>query len=528
MKTPKKNPVLPFLLILLSSFMVRAQAPTMGNPEELPYTIRVEDVTRDEIPGLHSFAFAQWDGWWVVICGRINGLHGFFPFTAFPENGINASIRIIDPETGEMYSYAIDDLDLPYPGQLKSTNPQYAQEGEWLYIAGGYGKMPESDDFITFPTLTRVHLPSLITNVIWNENPSAAFRQIQSPEMQVCGGEMDLLDDYFYLVGGHDFAGNYSQTQTSTFTQEYTYEIRKFKIEQVGDSLGITNYTVYHDEENLRRRDFSLAPIVQPNGNHGLCLYGGVFRPDADLPYYNPVYITDENIFEMDADYEQVFSQYTCPTIPLFDAQDQSMYTLFFGGLSVHYYQQNDEAVYYDERVPFIKDITTFRRQADGSSLEFLMPQYFDELLGSNMIFVPNLEAPHYNNEVFKLQEMSGEVFLGYLFGGIKAEIPNITPSSASNRMFKVYIQHRPIVQTNDPLSYPTPVSISPNPFTSHSILAIEAAQPIENLQLFHSNGTLLGQFGNDQDALERRLLQLPRGIYFVRINGGMVRLVRG
>jgi hypothetical protein len=456
---------------------------------------------------------------------RINRLHGFFPFTAFPENGANASIRVMDPASGNIFSYAVDGLDVPYPAALLGSNPQYAQHGDWLYITGGYGRDAAVDDFVTFPVLTAVDLPALVAAVLAGEDPSGAFRQLASPEMRVCGGEMDWLDGYFYLVGGHDFAGNYSQSNPGLFTQAYTYEIRKFRVEPAGDSLAIVDYTAYHDEENLRRRDFSLAPLLRPDGGAALGLYGGVFRPDEDLPYYHPVYISGEEIFGLDTDYEQAFSQYTCPTVPLFDSTDSSMYTLFFGGLSVHYYNTNTGEVEYDERVPFIKDITALRRQADNSTLAFLLPQRFDELLGTNMIFAPAAEAPHYENEVLKLRAMSGPTFVGYLFGGIKAEIPNITPSSANHRLFGVYITPKPLVSSGEPRA-DAPVMVYPNPYTPGSALTISTPDLIRQLALYRIDGVLIGQFGSGTGALEAALQGVPGGVYLVQVNGRFEKLV--
>lgn len=519
-----------FSLSLLFSlwFCARAQTPLTGNPAELPFILELEEATRPEIPGLHSFAFAEWQGWWVVIGGRINGLHGFFPFTAFPENGANTSIRLIDPETGDMYSYEVGTLGIRYPDALKSTNPQYTQDGEVLYIAGGYGKDNASGKFVTFPMLTAVKLPELVAKMLAGENPATAFLQMESPYLQVCGGEMDKLGDYFYLVGGHVFEGNYSQTQSASFTQTYTYEIRKFKLRVIANTVQILDYSAHRDETNLRRRDFTLAPQILPNGKPALCLYGGVFRPNADLPYYNPVRITEDQIFQMDATYEQVFSQYTCPTVPLFDSLDGSMYTLFFGGLSVHYYDALSQQVKYDERVPFIRDISTFRRKADGSSREYLMPQRFDQLLGSNMLFVPEPEAPHFPNEVIKLRALQGKTLVGYLFGGIQADIPNITTSRASNRLFKVYVRPKNTVGVHGAASPAPNVALYPNPISGMAALHIDSDEPIDILQLFHPDGRLLGSFGSDVAALERRLLAEPVGVYFVSVNAKMLRIMRG
>lgn len=511
------KPTLLFACLLLFAGRFFAQSPTLGNPDDLPFILEIEDVTQDELPGLHSTAFGQWDGWWVFIGGRIGGLHGFFPFTAFPENEANASIWLIQPGTGNALNFGVDALNIPFIDALKATNPQYAQDGEYLYICGGYGKSAGSGEFITFPVLTAVHLPQLVTAMIGHQNPSAAFRQIESETMRVCGGEMDKMGEYFYLAGGHDFSGNYTQMPSPMFTQVYTYDIRKFRINNTGTALSISDYSVHHDEQNLRRRDFTLAPLIRPDGSPALCLYGGVFRPDVDLPYYNPVYISDNQIFQLDATYAQVFSQYTCPAAPMYDSVDGSMYTLFFGGLSVHYFDAGSQSVQYDERVPFIRDISTFQRRADGVSREYLMPQRFDELLGANMIFAFSESAPHYSNEVLQLHRMEGKTLIGWLFGGIKAEIPNITPSSASKRMFQVFItpkQSSGLAETAQGES----LRISPNPFFTGQKVAILASSEVRRLLLFNAAGVWMGDFGPEVSMLEKRLESVPSGAYFLQV----------
>jgi len=508
------------VLIALTPASVSAQSPSPGDPAELPFTLEIEDVTQDELPGFHSMAFAQWDGWWVIIGGRVGGLHGFFPFTAFPENEANTNIWLIDPATGDALNFGVNALNIPFHDPLKATNPQYAQDGENLYICGGYGKDAITGDFISFPVLTVVNLPQLVSAMQAQTNPSAAFRQTQSDNLRVCGGEMDKLGDFFYLVGGHDFSGNYTQQPSPMFTQTYTCEIRKFKITNNSSTLAITDYSAHHDEQNLRRRDFTLAPVIHPDGSPGLCLHGGVFRPDVDLPYYNPVYIGENQIFTLDNSYEQIFSQYTCPAVPMFDSTDGSMYTILFAGLSAHYFDQNSQTVKYDEKVPFIRDISTFRRRADDTSREFLLPQKFDELLGTNMIFAPAEDAPHFPNEVLKLHQMNGKTFVGWLFGGIKAEIPNITPSSASKRMFKVYISPKNAVGIENVIAGSPVMRISPNPFFSGQRISIEGVEEIRNISLFSADGVLLGDFGKDVGGLESRLEGALPGVYFIQVIG--------
>lgn len=509
-----------------------AQNSTIGDAADLPFILDLEEVTQDELPGLHSMAFAQWDGWWVVLCGRVGGLHGFFPFTAFPESEANTYVWLINPETGDHLKFAVDNLTVPFRDPLKATNPQYAQDGPVLYIAGGYGKSATTGDFVTFPVLTAVDLPQLVSAMLAGNNPSAAFQQIEHPAMQVCGGEMDKLGDRFYLVGGHDFSGKYSQAPSPSFVQKYTYEIRHFGIQRTATTLAVTNFLAHHDEQNLRRRDFTMAPVRRPDGSPALALYGGVFRPDKDLPYYNPVFIAENQVFALDNSYEQVFSQYTCPAVPMFDSTDGSMYTLFFGGLSVHTYDPVKKTVDYDERVPFVRDITALRRRADGSSLEFVMPARFDALLGSNMVFAPAETAPHYANEVLRLRTLPGRTFVGYLFGGIKADIPNITTSSANKRMFKVFITPKNSSAVTEPQQA---LRVSPNPFSISDHLRVDLGSAEGKALIFNTNGHVLAHTETLGDAAEeslsRCLRTVPPGVYFLEIRSAtgrqMLKVVR-
>lgn len=518
------------LLLFFQPFSTQAQ--TLGDPADLPFSIELEEVTQASIPGLHSFAFGKTDDWWAIIGGRINGLHGFFINTGFPEDKANAEVMLVNPTTGTVHAFPVEDMNLPFLDALRSTNPQYAQDGNWLYITGGYGKDAATGQFQTFPVLTAVDLGLFKEKMLNGDNPEAAFKQIETTDAQVCGGEMEKMGDWFYLVGGHNFSGLYNSNGPPQFTQVYTNEIRRFKIVNNANTINVTDLTNYHDNTNLHRRDFTMAPLIRPNGSEALCLYGGVFRPDADLPYYNPIYIAEDDIFELDGSYEQLFSQYTCPVVPLFDSLDGSMYTIFFAGLSTHFW---DNGLQFDDKVPFIKDISTFQRRADGTSQEYLLPQQFDELLGANMIFVPSENAPHYSNEVLRLRALAGPTFVGYLFGGIKAEIPNLTPSSANNRLFKLYVTPKPPSSTTTGRADFEPLGISPNPFTSSDFLQINPSQAFDKIELWQADGRYLAAFnktdGQDYSELKQTLKMLPAGVYFLKCKNkygqGVAKLVK-
>ena len=42
------------------------------------FTLSLDTVTVSGLPGLHSFAFAEHDGKWLLLAGRRDGLHAEF------------------------------------------------------------------------------------------------------------------------------------------------------------------------------------------------------------------------------------------------------------------------------------------------------------------------------------------------------------------------------------------------------------------------------------------------------------------
>ncbi|MDA9774517.1 T9SS C-terminal target domain-containing protein, partial [Saprospiraceae bacterium] len=86
-----------------------------------------------------------------------------------------------------------------------------------------------------------------------------------------------MIDDIFYLVGGHKFMGRYNPMGPDHgpgFEQEYTNEIRKFSIDFYGP-LSVEIQDVIHDEMNLHRRDYNLVPYLSDDERE-LMIYSGV------------------------------------------------------------------------------------------------------------------------------------------------------------------------------------------------------------------------------------------------------------
>jgi hypothetical protein len=169
----------------------------------------------------------------------------------------------------------------------------------------------------------------------------------------------------------------------------------------------------------------------------------------------------------MDSTVHQRFSQYECPVITIYQAsaQDTSVYHTLFGGISSHYYNQTTEqkaafdnvtAQGRNDGFPFISDVSTFQRSADGTYHEFILPNPIvdNRLLGSSIPFIENptlvSQGLAFQNGVIQLNKFpAGEkTLIGYIYGGIEAAFPlPLKPNSGtsvSNTLFAVYLTNTP------------------------------------------------------------------------------------
>ncbi|MGL5888761.1 MAG: hypothetical protein ACRC3B_02680, partial [Bacteroidia bacterium] len=335
------------LLIALITFLSAFAQP---GPQP-PFTIELEAVsTPQQLPGLHSFAFAKSGSKWMFAGGRINGLHGFSTNDNFPVQYANENLIVIDTATWQVYQSSVVPLGLQLADPLRSTNMQYVQHGNYLYMIGGFGWDSTANGYRTFPTLTALHVDSIINAVIIGSPLAPHIRQITDTNLRVCGGELAVLDNSFYLIFGHNFRGRYSDPPIPTFTQKYTEQIRKFDIADNGTSIQLQNYTAFTDTTNFHRRDLNVGHVIRPNGADALMAYSGVFQKNRDLPWPSPVLI-DSSGGTLQSGFTQLLNNYTCGMVPVFDTLQGDMYTVFLGGMSWYTYNNANNTWVYDSLV---------------------------------------------------------------------------------------------------------------------------------------------------------------------------------
>jgi hypothetical protein len=414
------------------------------------FTVLIEPISITNAPSVHSFSWGKTsDGKWVIIGGRIDGLHRRQPFAAFLENDNNKSVFIVDPIANQTWSTSLSVLQSSIFEQLQSTNQEFYQKGNTLYIIGGYGFSATQNDHITYDKLTAIDIDGLANAVINSTTILPYFRQITDSNLAVTGGQLGLLNDVFYLCGGQYFEGRYNPMEPNNgpgFIQNYTEEIRTFQILDDGTNLSITNYSAQNDTNNLHRRDYNMVPQFFPDGSRGFTMFSGVFQHNVDLPWLNTVDVTPSG-YTVNNTFNQYLSQYHSAKIPLYDISNSTMHTLFFGGMSQYKLDINGNLIQ-DNDVPFVKTISKVTRFSDGSMLESSLGIEMPALLGSGAEFIPVDDTSIYiTKEIVNVNNLQeGTTLIGYIFGGIESTQENIffintgTQSSASNLTFKVSI----------------------------------------------------------------------------------------
>lgn len=401
---------------------------------EFDYELQLTPITIANLPGLHSYAYAQHEGRWLIVGGRRDGIHARQPFASFAQASNNTQLYVIDVQQRTFWSASVNDLPTGLRDQLQSTNMQFYQDGFTLYLVGGYGLAPGLGVHATHPRLTAIDVPGLMGAIVAGAPILPYFKQITHEVFAVTGGQLGKIGQTFYLIGGHRFDGRYNPMGPDHgpgFSQVYTNQIRKFTISMEGGQLSFGNYEAITDPIHLRRRDYNLLPQIFPDGSRGYTIFSGVFQLQADLPFLYPVDVT-EGGYNPVTNFNQYLCNYHSAKAALYDSLQNRMYAIFFGGISQYYYQ-NGQLVQ-DNLVPFVRTISLVTRAADGSLQEYQLPVEMPGLKGASAEFILNRRLPHYENEVIKLSEINTDTLLiGHIYGGILSSSLNPFETNQTN-----------------------------------------------------------------------------------------------
>jgi hypothetical protein len=515
--------LLAFALLLLA-LPLRAQAP------EVYFTVEAVEVARANAPALHSGASAQHGGRWLFLAGRTNGLHSLLGNgNAFPPTEANDEVVVYDPMADQVWRASLGELPEAMAEPLKSTNVQFAQDGETLYVVGGYGYSAAAGDEVTFATLTAVDVPAMIAAVVDGTPIAPHVRQTADDRLRVTGGHLVRLGGRYHLVGGQRFDGEYAAFPAPG-QQAYTDAVRSFRIVDDGAALALADYAEAVNPDLLHRRDGNIGPVVGPDGTAAFVLYGGVFQPDAFLPFRTPVTFDGDALVE--SPYQARFGHYTTALLPLHDAAHGTMHTVFFGGMGLFYVDEATGLVEQDNLVPFLRDVSVLSIGADGATAERVLdplPGY----LGTNSYVFLDPAVPVTEHGVIALNALTGRTRVGFFTGGLAADAPNpgwqpLTGTTwASDRLFALYVTPlaTPAVEGDAPTGFALSLA-GPNPFLEKTRLAVTLDAPgalrVEVFDAVGRRAAVLhdGPLAAGPHVFDVAGAALPAGVYVARVTG--------
>jgi hypothetical protein len=412
--------------------------------QEFSYRIQINSLQIPELGGIQSYAYAQWENKWLIIGGRLDGLHRRQPWASFDSAGNNTQIIVIDPIERKKWSANVNHFHTDLREQLSSTNMEFKQVDSLLILIGGYGYSPSKKDHITYPNLAVVNVPQTINAITNGYQEFFTIGQIPCETCAVTGGKLMTIDSTFYLIGGHRFDGKYNPMGGPTFVQTYTNAVQKFRLKRVGNATEAVWLDKHIDEYLLHRRDLNVLPQISDLGEPYLSVFSGVFQTDYDMPYLTSVRIDKDTIYA-EPDFMQYYNHYHCATTSIYDAQKSTQYNLFFGGISQ--YSDSSGVLIQDSDIPFVQNISLIERDSNSRMKEYLFETKMPGYLGAGSEFIANPNLNYYPNGVLNLNaNKKDSILLGYLYGGIKSSAASIfwindgTQSIASQAVYPIYL----------------------------------------------------------------------------------------
>jgi hypothetical protein len=413
------------------------------------------------LPALQSFVFGQTSDAWLFIGGRTNGFHGFpnDGNDAFPRKKANKWIYAYTLSTHSLDSISVDSLPAALKDQFSFTNIQHTQDGDSLYLCGGYGATYSASNdstFITDSTFSRVIVSQMVAAVKNHSGSQLRSAVVYAqPDNFVCatGGELFRINGMFYLCVGHRYQGAYNDATPSPGLQTYLDAVHAFTITQTATSVSLNTNSYQTITDGLpdsttqfRRRDLVVAPGVQRNKNLGISIYGGVFTSQNTTPFTHPIYLTVNGqtaTFAVDSSH-QYSNNYSAANLALYSKSSNRMYTTIFGGIVENAADTNNAS--------FTKKVMSITHDLNANTTTYkteaaLLTATDNKFYGAESIFIEAANAPMYDaaHGIVDFDNLPANtpVVIGYVYGGIIASAPDNngqSNSSASNKVFAVTV----------------------------------------------------------------------------------------
>lgn len=422
-------------------------------PPDLPL-ITVVPVNSSQLQAFRDPVVAEDSGNWLIVSGSTGNFHNF-------NNGFNTAIYVYNPSTSQIHSVSIingnTDLDPEVLKQLASSSPQFLQDGDTLYIIGGF-YTADNLTWTTINNITSINVPGMINAVIQGSTSLNQYVNFRTdiPQFKVTGGQLGKINNYFYLAFGQDCDGaSYCTTQT------YTNSIYQFITDPTLLSTSIVNTVIHQDLDGSgwRRRDYTLAPFIQGNAET-LFAMAGPFTPGNDALVWTNGITFNSAIQSNDNFINQQANQYSTSHLSMYSASSRTSYVATFSGLSNLYWSTN--GLIYDNSSPYGNILDLISSDASGMVQEYAnfqpmcsgLPLESCLYMGLGAEFIP---VSNYfdSRSILQLDQLpkNTKTLVGYIYAGLVSTSQDIfslppppnppnppSPSYVTNQVYAVYV----------------------------------------------------------------------------------------
>jgi hypothetical protein len=418
-------------------------------------TLQATKKKSSSLPALRDPVIASNGHNWLIVSASTSVFHDF--------TAVLQDITVYDTDTGDTSTLNIQSSDLPdiVKNQLLSTDQEFLQDGNTLYIIGGFYST-DGVHFTTLNTITAIDVPGLIAAVIAQSTHLSSYVNYRTdiPQFKVTGGQLGKIGNDFYLAYGQDCEGNYCAT-----SQVYTNAIYQFQTNTTLSSVNIIN-TVRRVEDAIsgwRRRDYTLAPFIS-YGFQTLLALGGPFTPGEHAAVWRNAINVGPNIFIYNNHFiTQQANQYLAGHLSLYSQNSRTSYVATLSGLSNLFWGLH--GLNYDITAPYGNILDLISSDPWNNAQEFanIQPvcstnspvQPCGVYMGLGATFIPITNAQYYDARgILQLDQLpAGQATLvGYLYGGLLSvtQVPftdklttvtkdvyevYVTPPAAANEM---------------------------------------------------------------------------------------------
>ncbi|MGK0380238.1 MAG: hypothetical protein ACJA1Z_004072 [Patiriisocius sp.] len=289
------------------------------------------------------------------------------------------------------------------------------------------------------------------------------------------GAEMFIIDETFYLAGGHNFGDSAANNG-----QKYLDAVYAFTVADKGDfSLELTVKDSISDVPNpkadssdstsiFRRRDGPAVPALFLNQKNeleqGLTFYGGIFKYNRkgqplaawnDAIYVHPSWNNSGKKYTYDSAYNQKnHNLYACGDFVAYDSQSDKLHTFLYGGIGTGTPAGPERLSGFTNNGMHI----TFDIASMSSSnvvLDNIYNSDTTKIYGAEATLILNDQLKLFTTskgqttEIVDLANAFGNdsiINIGYIYGGIEAFSLNLgdygpTNSAASNKIWSVSLK---------------------------------------------------------------------------------------